>query len=205
MKLYDKVFYFISGHGRGWAFSPSDLLEKFTRQEVDSTLSDLTKNKKIRRVARGIYDYPKYSDFLEKELSPDVEQVARAFARKFNWQIEVSGESALNILGLSTQVEGTYVYLSNGPNKIYTLNNGTTIKFKKSALKNIGFKYRESSLLVQALKSLDKEHINDEVILKIRKRIDEKLYSKILKDTKASTGWIYEVIKKALKKEQEHE
>ena len=135
MKLYDKVFYFISGHGRGWAFSPSDLLEKFTRQEVDSTLSDLTKNKKIRRVARGIYDYPKYSDFLEKELSPDIEQVARAFARKFNWQIEVSGESALNILGLSTQVEGTYVYLSNGPNKTYTLNNGTTIKFKKSALK----------------------------------------------------------------------
>lgn len=205
MKLYNKVFYFISGHGRGWAFSPSDLLEKFTRQEVDSTLSDLTKNKKIRRVARGIYDYPKYSDFLEKELSPDIEQVARAFARKFNWQIEVSGESALNILGLSTQVEGTYVYLSNGPNKTYTLNNGTTIKFKKSALKNIGFKYRESSLLVQALKSLGKEHINDEVILKIRKRIDEKLYSKILKDTKASTGWIYEVIKKALKKEQEHE
>jgi hypothetical protein len=39
MKLYDKVFYFISGHGKGWAFSPSDLLEKFTRQEVDSTLS----------------------------------------------------------------------------------------------------------------------------------------------------------------------
>jgi hypothetical protein len=41
--------------------------------------------------------------------------------------------------------------------------------------------------------------------LKIRKRIDEKLYSKILKDTKNSTGWIYEAIKKALKKEQEHE
>ena len=205
MKLYDKVFFFISGHGRGWAFSPSDLLEKFTRQEIDSTLSDLTKNKKIRRVARGIYDYPKYSDFLEKELSADIEQVARAYARKFNWQIEVSGESALNILGLSTQIEGTYVYLSNGPNKTYTLNNGLTIKFKKSALKNIGFKHRESSLLVQAIKTLGKEHINDEVILKIRKRIDEKFYSKILKDTKNSTGWIYETIKKALKKEQEDE
>ena len=168
-------------------------------------MSDLTKNKKIRRVARGIYDYPKYSNFLKKELSPDIEQVARAYARKFNWKIEVSGESALNILGLSTQVEGTYVYLSSGPNKTYILYDGTTIKFKKSALKNIGFKYKESSLLVQALKSLGKEHIDDKIILKIRKRIDEKLYSKILKDTKNSTGWIYEVIKKALKEEKEHE
>jgi Mor family transcriptional regulator len=202
MKLYDKVFYFISGHGRGWAFSPSDLLEKFTRQEVDSTLSDLTKRKKIRRVARGIYDYPKYSNFLKKELGADIEQIARAYARKFNWKIEVSGESALNILGLSTQVEGKYIYLSNGPNKTYTLYDGRTITFKKSALKNIGFKYKESSLLVQALNSLGKENINDEVIEKIRKRIDEKLYSKIIKDTKTSTGWIYEIIKKALKEEQ---
>ena len=61
MKLYEKVFYFISGHGRGWAFSSRDLMEKFTRQEADSTLSDLNKKGRIRRVARGIYDYPKYS------------------------------------------------------------------------------------------------------------------------------------------------
>ena len=55
-------------------------------------------------MARGIYDYPKYSELLKKQLSPDIEQVSRAYARKFNWKIEVSGESALNILGLSTQV-----------------------------------------------------------------------------------------------------
>ena len=90
MKLYDKVFYFISGHGRGWAFSSNDLINKFTRQEIDNTLSDLTKKEKIRRVARGIYDYPKYSELLKKDLSPDIEQVSRAYARKFNWTIEVS-------------------------------------------------------------------------------------------------------------------
>lgn len=64
MNLYDKVFYFISGHGRGWSFSSNDLIHKFTRQEIDNTLSDLVKKEKIRRVARGIYDYPKYSELL---------------------------------------------------------------------------------------------------------------------------------------------
>ena len=86
MKLYDIVFYFISGHGRGWAFSSTDLIKKFERQQIDNVLSDLVKDKKIRRVSRGIYDYPKYSDFLKKELNPDIEQVSRAYARKFNWE-----------------------------------------------------------------------------------------------------------------------
>lgn len=195
MKLYEKVFYFISGHGRGWAFSSNDLAHKFTRQEIDNTLSDLVKKGKIRRVTRGIYDYPKYSELLKKELSSDIDQVARAYARKFNWDIEVSGDTALNVLGLSTQVVGKYLYLSNGPNKSYKLNDGRTIEFKKSALKNIGFKHKESSLLVQALKTLGKEHIGESTIKKIREQVDENMYEKILKDTKTATSWIYEAIK----------
>lgn len=199
MKLYNKVFYFISGHGRGWAFSPRDLLSKFTRQETDSVLSDLTKEGRIRRVARGIYDYPKYSKLLKKDLSPDIEQIARAYARKFNWRIEVSGDTALNLLDLSTQIPGNYLYYSDGPSKTYELTDGAKIEFKKSALKNIGFKYKESSLLVQALKTLGKENINDKVIEKIKTQIDDSMYEKILKDTKSSTVWIYETIKEICK------
>jgi len=194
MKLYEEVLYFIAGHRRGWAFSSSDLMKKFTRQEADSTLSDLAEKGKIRRVYRGIYDYPGYSDFLEQKLSPDIDQVARAIARKFNWRIEISGDSALNMLGLSTQIEGKYIYLSDGPNRRYDML-GTTLEFKKSILKNIGFKHKESSLIVQALKTLGKERITREVIIKIRKRTEPGMYNKILKDTQSSTVWIYETIK----------
>ena len=199
MKLYDSVFYFISGHGRGWSFSSNDLIKKFERQQIDNVLSDLVKEKKIRRVSRGIYDYPKYSELLQKELSPDIEQVARAIGRKFNWRIEVSGESALNILNLSTQIQAKYIYLSDGPNKSYKLFNDVEIEFKKSVLKDIGFKYKESSLIVQALKSLGKEHISDEIIKKIKEQIEPKMYEKILKDTQSTTVWVYEIIKQICK------
>ena len=199
MKLYDSVFYFISGHGRGWAFSSNDLIKKFERQQIDNVLSDLVKAKKIRRVSRGIYDYPKYSELLQKELSPDIEQIARAIGRKFNWRIEVSGESALNILNLSTQIQAKYIYLSDGPNKSYKLFNDVEIEFKKSVLKDIGFKYKESSLIVQALKSLGKEHISDEIIEKIKEQIEPKMYEKILKDTQSTTVWVYEIIKQVCK------
>lgn len=199
MKLYDSVFYFISGHGRGWAFSSNDLIQKFERQQIDNVLSDLVKAKKIRRVSRGIYDYPKYSELLQKELSPDIEQVAQAIGRKFNWRIEVSGESALNILNLSTQIQAKYIYLSDGPNKSYKLYNDVEIEFKKSVLKDIGFKYKESSLIVQALKSLGKEHISDEIIEKIKEQIEPKMVEKILKDTQSTTVWVYEIIKQICK------
>jgi len=193
-RLSSNAFYFISGHGRGWVFSANDLLKKFSRQQADNVLSDLLKEGRIRRVCRGIYDYPKYSEFLKRDLSPDIDQVARAFARKFNWRIEVLGDTALNMLGLSTQVVAKYVYLSDGPNRTYDIL-GTTLEFKKSSLKNIGFKYQESSLIVQGLKALGKERITDDVIETIRKRIEPKMYSKILKDTQSSTVWIYEAIK----------
>ncbi|MFZ3052477.1 MAG: DUF6088 family protein [Sulfuricurvum sp.] len=192
--IVEDGFFFIAGHGRGWSFSSRDLMQKFSRQQADNLLSDLSAQGKIRRIAHGMYDYPKYSEFLGKELSPDIDQVARAYARKFNWRIEISGDSALNYFGLSTQVPGTYIYLSDGASKSYDIM-GTTLKFKKSQLKNIGFKHSESSLIVQALNALGKEHITDNVIKKIREQIDPKKYEKILKDTQSSTVWIYESVK----------
>ncbi len=152
-----------------------------------------------------MYDYPKYSQILQSELSPDVEQVAHAYARKFNWKIEISGESALNILGLSTQVVSKYIYLSNGPKKQYVIYDNITLEFKKSALKNIGFKYKESSLIVQALRALGKENVNEDIIVKIKKQIDKKMYDKILKDTVTTTDWVYETIKKICKKDDTNE
>ena len=201
----DRILYRIYGHGKGYAFSTNDFIKEFSTNSIDKALSNLTKQGKIRRIARGLYDYPKYSDFLQMQLGPDIEQVAFAIARKFNWQIEISGNSALNILGLSTQVPGTYLYLSNGANRKYTINENIIIEFKKSALKNIGFKYKESSLIVQALRALGKEHITQEITLKIQSQISEKLYDKILEDTKTTTAWIYEIIKQIFKKSESNE
>jgi hypothetical protein len=201
--IIETMFYFIAGHGRGWALSPSDLLARVSRQQADSALSELVKQGKIRRVARGIYDYPSYSEWLKKELSPNIDQVARAYARKFNWRIEASGETALNLLGLSTQVPATYVYLSDGPNRRYDVM-GVTLVFKKSALKNIGFKHRESALIVQALRALGKDHIPKHVKEKIRQQIPLKQQEKILKDTQSTTTWVFEVIKEIFRGEDIH-
>jgi len=196
--ISESICYFVAGHGRGWAFSSSDLAGRFARQQIDNALSDLAETNKIRRVARGLYDYPRFSDLLQKTLSPDIDEVAYAYARKFSWRIEVSGESALNLLGLSTQIPAQYVYLSDGPSKGYDVM-GVQLTFKKSSLKDIGFKHRESTLIVQAIKALGKEHLTANVFAKIREQIANESFAKILRDTQGSTGWIYDAIKQICK------
>ena len=192
--IASKVLSRIYGRGRGWVFSSNDFVDEFNRDQVDNALSDLTKDGKIRRVCRGIYDYPKYSVLLDQQLSPNFDQVAQAFARKFNWRIQPSGDAALNLLRLSTQVPGRFVYLSDGPNRKYFIGN-YTLEFKKSALKDVGFKYRESGLIVQAIKALGKSQISKTTIKNIRKQLDIRKGRQIIKDTKSVTSWIYDYIK----------
>jgi len=190
----NKILSRIYGRGRGWAFIPGDFIGEFERKQIDNALSDLTKDGKIRRICRGLYDYPKYSELLGQELSPDHAQVAQAFARKFNWRILPTGDAALNLLGLSTQIPGKFIYLSDGPNRKYSILS-YKLEFKKTALKEIGFKLRESGLIVQALKALGKEQITVEMIETIRKQIAPEKCRKILKETKTVTGWVYDAIK----------
>lgn len=193
--INNKAISRIYGRGRGWAFSSNDFVADFSRDQIENALSRLCREGKIRRVCRGIYDYPKFSELLQQELSPNFDQVAQAFARKFNWRIQPSGDAALNLLGLSTQVPGRLVYLSDGPNRRYEVAN-YTLEFKKSALKDVGFKHRESGLLVQALKALGKERVDASVIAAIRKHLDETACKRVLKDTVTATGWVYEAIKR---------
>jgi hypothetical protein len=192
--IENKILSRIYGHGREWAFTQVDFVADFGTTNIHQALSRLARAGKIRRVSRGVYDYPGHSELLGQTLSPDIDQVAQALARKFNWRIQPSGDAALNLLGLSTQVPGRWIYFSDGPNRQYAIGKHT-LAFKKSALKDAGFNYRESALVVQALKALGKERVDQSVVQTIRKRLEPKICERILKDTRAVTSWIYQIIK----------
>jgi hypothetical protein len=189
----NKVIARIYGNGRGWSFSPKDFLDLGTRKSVDMSLIRLTDKSTIRRVIRGIYDYPRYSELLEQEMGPDIHQVAKALARKFGWRIQASGAAASNLLGLSTQIPSQYIYQSDGPDRSYEVGS-TKLQFKQTALKEIGFRLDESPLIVQALKTLGEEHITSDVIDHVRNWLPSDKRVRVLKDTERVTGWIYAAI-----------
>lgn len=184
----------IYGKGRGWSFSKIDFADIGRSSAIEQGLSRLAKKDTVRRVIRGVYDYPKFSEFLSQYLPPDIDRVAHAIARKNGWNIEISGNAALNLLGLSTQVPGRYVYLSDSSSKVYTIGK-QELAFKKSRLKDMGVKLDESAILVQALRALDRKTLTDKERIKVRDYFGEPLGKRILKDTRYTTTWVYEEIK----------
>jgi hypothetical protein len=192
--IENKIISRIYGKGRGWAFSQKDFSHLGSRGSIDLALYRLARKGTIRRVIRGLYDYPAFSQLLDRQLSPDIDQVARALARKFGWRIQPGGAAVLNLMGLSNQVPGRSVYLSNGPDRSYEIGN-IRLEFRHTALKETSFKLPESSILVQGLRSLGREHITAEVITGIRQWLKPELRPGILRDTRLATGWIYQAIK----------
>lgn len=188
----------IYGRGRGWAFSKIDFAELGNASALEQALARLARKNTIRRVLRGVYDYPQYSSLLDKQMSPDIDQVAQAIARKNGWQIEVSGNTALNLLRLSTQVPGRYVYLNDSSSKSYELGS-RELTFKKSRLKDIGFKHSQTALVVQALRELGQGAVTSEHRTLIRKYFDKQTSERILRDARYTTSWIYEEVKRIFK------
>lgn len=155
----------------------------------------------IRRVLRGIYDYPRTSELLGQQMGPDMHQVAQALARKFAWRIHPDGTAAMNLLGLSTQVPSQYVFLSDGPTRSYCAGK-TSLNFRHVGGKEIGFQLPESSIIVHAIRQLGREHIDLKTIERIRNWLPASKRAKVAKDTARATGWIYEIIRQICQEER---
>ena len=183
----------IQAAGRGWAFSRIDFSELGRDGAIRLALVRLEEEDVIRRVLRGVYDYPKISTLLEEPMGPDLDQVAQALARRSGWRIQPSENTALNLLGLSTQVPARAVYLSDGPSKTYEVGN-RRVMFKKRALKESGFALRESELVVQALKALGQERIDSGVRARLVKALPASIWKKMVKDARTAPAWVHDII-----------
>jgi len=111
-----KIVSRIYGLGRGAVFVPSDFLDIGSRQAVDLALHRLVKKDMLRRLARGLYNYPKTHPVMGV-LSPGPDAIAKALAGKDMIRLQPSGAYAANLLGLSTQVPARIVYLTDGPSR----------------------------------------------------------------------------------------
>lgn len=198
-KIQQRIEHLEAGH----AFSARDFLRDFKRYEVDVALSSLAKDGFIRRIIPGIYERPRISALLGTQVAPDLYSVARALARKFSWRIYPSGNTALNLLGLSTQIPGRMIFHSDGPSRKYAIGN-RDIEFRHTSLNELVFRLPESTLVVQALKALGKEHIDKEVLGKLYSRYPATLWPRIAADTCNASGWIHETIRTISTGEESH-
>ena len=178
----------------GTVFVPIDFALITDKKTASVSLSRLEKEKIVLKIMRGIYYKAEYNDFLDEYVAPQADAVAHALSRNYGWTIVPCGDTALNLLGLSTQLPAAWVYVSDGPYKEYTYNQ-TTIKFKRTTNKEISKLSYKTALVVQAIKALGNDSINDSVITKLKNTLTEEEKKTMLMEAKAVTSWIFEYIK----------
>ena len=147
---------------------------------------------------RGVYYQPAYSELLQEYEAPSPYHVAMTLARNFGWTIAPFGAAALNMLGLSTQVPAHWSFISNGPYRSFSFSN-ITIEFKHCRSKEISGMSYKTALVIQAIKALGKENLDEENLQRIRRMLSVEERVALLEEAKRTTAWIYEAIKKVCK------
>jgi predicted transcriptional regulator of viral defense system len=197
--MQDKIVARIERLGEGKAFSAKDFLDIASRGTIDMTLSGLTRNGTIRRIQRGLYDMPKVNPALGGKLSPDIDEAARAVARRQRWKIVPDGAWAANLLGLSTQVPSKITYLTDGPNHEVLIGR-RTIHFKHARPKAMTGPEGKIALVAQALRYLGKDGVGAREIDTLRAELTPAEKRQLVKDTRFGVDWIYEAAKQIAEK-----
>jgi hypothetical protein len=188
-----RIVAIIQSRGRGYVFVPADYLDIGSREAVDVALHRLTRQGTIRRLARGVYEFPKEHPVLGP-LAPSAEAVARALAGRDRTRLQPAGAYAANALGLSEQVPAKVVFLTDGPTRTVKIG-PTTIQLRRTTPKNMEAAGRLSGLLIQALRELGPEHVTQQRRDHLKRTIPADKRSELLKDLRLAPAWMHPIFR----------
>lgn len=183
----------IQSHGRGWVFTPSSFEDMCRRSAISTNLQRLREAGIIRQLARGLYDYPEIHEKLGV-LAPSVDAIAEALAGREGIRLQPTGAYAANMLGLSTQVPTKVMFLTDGPSRRVKVGN-QEITLKQTSPKNMATAGRISGLVIQALRYLGRQQVDERTLNTLADRLDGEALNQLKSDIRYAPGWIADLIR----------
>ncbi len=193
MNITQKILNIAKARGRGWVFATKDLLYLGNRSTIDKILSRLVAKGVIRRIGRGIYDFPIKHKLLGMPL-PSKNDLLQAISSKTGESICPSGATSANLLGLSEQVPTRPYFITNGKSRVIKLSNQTII-LKHSRLPVLTDSPMANRML-QALQYIGKNNIDDEIVAKCSKILDKKLQKTLISTMPRIPSWMSDTLHK---------
>ena len=175
---------------------PADFYSLGSTEAIKKILLRLEKQGMLIRLAFGIYLYPKQSKLLGN-ITPSLEEIAKAIAKRDKARIVPAGSYALNALGLSTQVPLNAVYLTDGAARKVKVGK-RTILFKKASPKNLAAVGPISGLAIQALKAIGEGRVIIEEEQQLLKLLKKENQEALKQDIALAPEWIKIIMKKAI-------
>lgn len=192
--MADQIMRRVRAKGRGWVFTPKHFIDFGTRGSIDVALSRLVQAGSIRRIGRGLYDYPRVHTKLGI-LTPDTSSIASALSAQTGDKLAPSGATAANQLGLSTQVPAKASFATTGRTRV-----------KKAAGRSVTLRHSRAPVLdkasdtvnsvIQALAHLGKKNVDGDVINSFARRIDDHDMKVLMQSRPLMPGWMGDTILK---------
>ncbi|MDD3044767.1 MAG: DUF6088 family protein [Candidatus Delongbacteria bacterium] len=192
LEIESKIKKIIEKSGVGTIHFAEDFIASGNSASINRALSRLAQKKIIIRLSHGIYLYPKIDENLGV-LYPSIEEIARTIADRDRARIIPTGDLALNRLGLSTQIPLNFVYLTDGSPRTIKVGK-KSIKFKKTAPKNLSAKGDITGLVIQALKKIGKGNISAVEKKIIQDALEKEKPELLNSDLKLAPAWMREMI-----------
>jgi hypothetical protein len=183
----------IYGHGRGWVFTPKHFQGLGKTDAIDSALRRLKAAGTIRQLARGLYDYPAHDPVLGS-VAPSADAIARALVVRDAIRLQPSGAYAANVLGLSEQVPSRIVFLTDGPTRKVRIGR-REIHLQHTTPRNMATAGRKSGTIIQALRHLGQDQINDQVLAILRRHVTDSDLPALHKDLVHAPAWIADLLR----------
>ncbi|MBU3742739.1 MAG: hypothetical protein FGM24_10730 [Candidatus Kapabacteria bacterium] len=183
----------VYGNGRGWVFTPKHFQDLGSDAAIDSALRRLKAAGTIRRLARGLYDYP-VQDPVLGTVAPSADAIARALVVRDAIRLQPSGAYAANVLGLSEQVPSRVVFLTDGPARKVKIGRREII-LQHTTPRNMATAGRKSGTFIQALRYLGQDQVDAQVLAILRRQIADEDRSAIRKDLRHAPAWIANLLR----------
>ena len=182
----------VRAKGRGAVFTCADFADQGGRSAVDAALSRLVAAGRLRRLAQGLYDYPRMSIRLGP-LSPAPDKIAQALARSSGARLQIDGAAAANGLGVTTQVPAKTVYLTDGPARQVRMGR-QTVTLKRVSPRNLPAPGRAAGDTFQAIRWLGKDGVTPDVIDTLQRALGPADKADLRKLAPRAPGWIRPVL-----------
>lgn len=179
--------------GAGRVFSARDFFDLGSRPAIDQTLSRHSRAGRLRKIARGLYDLPRTDPQLGT-LSPNFDAITTALKDRDAIRLQPTGAHAANMLGLSDQVPMKLVYLTDGPSRRVSVG-GLDIALKHTSARNMATAGRLSGHIIQALRWLGKDHVDDGILVKLRRNLKPADRAALVKDVSYAPAWIARIFR----------
>lgn len=166
-------------------------------ESVGRILTDLTEERELIRIASGIYIKPRMSRF--GPVMPSIEHIVKAISIRDKAQILPSGDTALNALGLSTQVPMSYSFLTTGSARKLSIGK-RQVTLKRGVPRNFAYKTQLIGLIVQALRCLGEPNVTSKELEQIQRLITkESDQEALIRDVHMMPVWMKRIIKPMIK------